>query len=76
VTGKPFESNEIPSLGISSTQLERGQAMNRDFIERWQAATIGKSLCGKLYYLLRLRQRMDKSAFWPNDPYYLLVCRA
>ena len=50
--------------------------MNRDSIEKWQAAKIGKALYPGLNYLLRLRQRMEKKGFPGNDPYYLAVCRA
>ena len=50
--------------------------MNRDLIEKWQAAKISKSLYPGLNYLLRLRQRMEKKGFPGNDPYYLAVCRA
>jgi hypothetical protein len=45
-------------------------------IKRWQAKKIHAALHPSLNYLLRLRQRMEKTGFPPNDPYYQHVCRA
>ena len=42
--------------------------MNLDSIEKWQAAKISKSLYPGMNYLLRLRQRMEKRGFPPDDP--------
>ena len=50
--------------------------MNRDSIEKWQVAKIGKSLAPSLSYLRRLQHRMEKKGFPGNDPYYLAVCGA
>ena len=50
--------------------------MDRDSIERWQAAKINKALHPKLNYLFRLKERMGKAGFPPGDPLLVLVEKA
>ena len=47
--------------------------VNRDDIKRWQAKKIAASLHPSLNYLFRLRRRMEKANFLPDDPYFQLV---
>jgi hypothetical protein len=50
--------------------------MDRDTIERWQAAKVNKVLYPKRNYLLRFKERMQKAGFQPSDPLFLLVEKA
>src|SRR5262245_12507046 len=50
--------------------------MDQTTIETWQASRISKSLHPSLNYLFRLRTRMEKVGFTPNDRLFVLVCDA
>jgi hypothetical protein len=50
--------------------------MDETSTKRWQAKKIHAALHPSLDYLLRLRERMEKKRFPPEDPYYHDVCRA
>ena len=50
--------------------------MNSTTIEKWQAAKIHEALFPGLNYLLRLRRRLEKVGFPPDDNLYLHVCAA
>ena len=50
--------------------------MNRADIKKWQAKKISDALYPATNYLIRLRTRMEKRGFPPDDPLYLEVCAA
>jgi hypothetical protein len=50
--------------------------MQRKSIKRGQAQVINKALFPGLNYLCRLRNRMVKVGFLPDDPLFLLVSKA
>ena len=50
--------------------------MNSETLTTSQAATIREALQASLSYLYRLRLRMEKAGFPPNDPLFLRVCAA
>ena len=50
--------------------------MDRQTLKRWQAAKLHRTLQPTLGYLYRLRERMQKVGFLPNDPLFLRVCQA
>ena len=50
--------------------------MDRESIKKSHAKTISTALFPHMNYLFRLRERMEKVGFPPNDKLYLLVCNA
>jgi hypothetical protein len=50
--------------------IRQGRVIDQNSIKRWQAKRIQAALHPSLNYLLRLRERMEKKGFPPNDPYY------
>ena len=50
--------------------------MDRFPVTRSQATDINKALFPKLNYIFRLRARMQKVGFPPDDPLFDLVCKA
>jgi len=42
----------------------------------WQAEQVNKALYPLANYLVRLRSRMEKVGFLPDDPVFLLVAKA
>jgi hypothetical protein len=50
--------------------------MNRDALQTWQAKQLLDTLYPSLNFLFRLRRRMEKVGFPPNDPLFLHVCNA
>ena len=51
-------------------------AMKSDDLTPEQAGTLYRGLVGGMNYLLRLRTRMEKSGFKPDDQVYQMVCMA
>ncbi len=50
--------------------------MNADDLTTDQAKEINAALYGSLNYLCRLRERMEKKGFKPDDPLFVLVEKA
>jgi hypothetical protein len=51
-------------------------AMDSDDLTPEQAGTLYRGLVGGMNYLLRLRTRMEKAGFKPDDPVYQMVFKA
>jgi hypothetical protein len=51
-------------------------AMDSDDLTPEQAGTLYRGLVGGMNYLLRLRTRMEKAGFRPDDPVYEMVYKA
>ncbi len=50
--------------------------MNSGALERWQIAKLQKSVAPMLRYLYKLKDRMQRVGFLPQDPLYQSVERA
>jgi hypothetical protein len=50
--------------------------MDSRTIQRWQAEKLHRTLQPTLGFLHRLRDRMLKAGFLPDDPLFVRVCRA
>lgn len=50
--------------------------MDETTIESWQASRVWQALYPSINYVYRLRTRMEKVGFTPNDKLFVLVCDA
>jgi hypothetical protein len=64
------------NLAILMAGWVKWSAMDSDDLTPEQAGTLYRGLVGGMTYLLRLRTRMEKTGFKPDDPVYRLVCQA
>ena len=64
------------NLAMLMAGREKWSVMDSDDLTPEQAGILYRGLVGGMNYLLRLRTRMEKTEFKPNDPVYQMVCKA
>jgi hypothetical protein len=67
---------EAANLAMLMADRVKWSAMDSDDLTPEQAGTLYRGLVGGMNYLLRLRTRMEKTGFLPDDPLYQMVCKA
>jgi hypothetical protein len=64
------------NIAIHVGGLVKCSPMDSDDLTPEQAGAVYRALVGGMNYLLRLRTRMEKTGFLPNDRLYQMVCKA